>query len=75
VRESVIYQRLLREGEAKGKIEGEAKGKLEGKLEGTLEGTIEIALTGLRLGMAPQTVAALTGMPLAAVEQLQQELE
>jgi len=66
VRESVIYQRLLREGEAKGKVEGEAKGKLEGKLE--------VAQNGLRLGMTPETVATLTGMSLAAVEQLQQEL-
>jgi len=67
VRESVIYQRLLREGEAKGRLEGEAKGEAKGRLE--------VAQNGLRLGMAPQTVAALTGMPLAAVEQLQQELE
>jgi len=39
------------------------------------KGKVEVAQNSLRLGMAPQVVAQITGMSLAAVEQLQRELE
>ena len=60
MKESVIYQEILLEGEAK----GEARGKAEGKAEATLQ----IARNMIRSGMTTEAIAELTGL---AIEQIQ----
>jgi predicted transposase/invertase (TIGR01784 family) len=60
--------------EAKGKLEGEAKGKLEGKLEAEAETTEKIAINSLREGAEPSFVAKITGLSLAAVLELKEQL-
>jgi predicted transposase/invertase (TIGR01784 family) len=54
--------------------EGEQKGRLEGLQEGEQKGRLEIALKALRVNMPVETVAQLTGLPLAEVKQLAAEL-
>ena len=64
MKESVIYQEILLEGEAKGEAKGEARGKAEGKAEATLQ----IARNMIRSGMTIEAIAELTGL---AIEQIQ----
>ena len=66
MKESVIYQEILREG----KLEG----KLEGKIEGKLEGKIEVALNLLRNEMTVEQVVMFTGLPQDSIEKLAQTL-
>jgi predicted transposase/invertase (TIGR01784 family) len=63
MRESVIYQEILEEGEAK----GEAKGKAEGKAETTRK----LALNLLRIGMNLEQIAEVTELSLEEVQALQ----
>ncbi|MDR1397497.1 MAG: PD-(D/E)XK nuclease family transposase, partial [Desulfarculales bacterium] len=69
----------IQEGEQKGRLEGiqegEQKGRLEGKLEGKLEGIQEVAANALRENMPAETVARLTGLPLAEVKQIAAQLD
>ena len=58
MRESVIYQEILQEGEAK----GEAKGKAEEKTR--------IALNMLHSGIAVDLIAQLTGLSLEQIQKL-----
>ena len=67
--ERIIDEERL-EGWEKGKIEGWEQGKLEGKLEGKQE----TARAALRKGLDCRTVAEITGLSLAAIEELQQEV-
>ena len=63
MKESVIYQEILREGKAEGIAEGEAKGKTD---ERNL-----IALNMLRSNIAEDLVAKFTGLTLKQVQKLQ----
>jgi predicted transposase/invertase (TIGR01784 family) len=63
MRESVIYQEILEEGEAK----GEAKGKAEGKAETTRK----LALNLLRIGMNLEQIAEVTELSLEDDQALQ----
>ena len=63
MKESVIYQAILREGIA----EGEAKGKAEGKAEATNQ----LALNMLRSNLAIDLVVQITGLSLKQVQKLQ----
>jgi predicted transposase/invertase (TIGR01784 family) len=66
MKESVIYQEILREGE----IKGEMRGKIEGKLEAKLE----VAQNLLRNQMTIEQVVMFTGLPQDSVEELAQNL-
>ncbi len=59
MRESVIYQEILEEGEAKGKVEGKA------------ETTRKLALNLLRIGMNLEQIAEVTELSLEEVQALQ----
>ena len=67
MKESVIYQDILLEGEAKGKAEGRAEGKAEGKAETARQ----IALNMLLSNVSTDLVAQFTGLTLKQVQQLQ----
>ena len=70
VKESVTYQEILREGEAKGQAKGEAKGKSEGLAEGEIKATHEIALNMLRSNISVDLIAQFTGLSLAQIRNL-----
>ncbi|MEH1778821.1 MAG: hypothetical protein V7L26_06850 [Nostoc sp.] len=63
MRESVIYQQILEEGEAKGKAEGKA------------ETTRKLALNLLRIGMSLEQIAQVTELSLEQIQVLQQEIQ
>jgi predicted transposase/invertase (TIGR01784 family) len=67
MRESVIYQDILEEGEAKGKAEGEAKGKAET--------TRKLAINLLRIGINLEQIAEVTELSVEQVQALQQEIQ
>ncbi|MEH2238451.1 Rpn family recombination-promoting nuclease/putative transposase [Nostoc sp.] len=67
MRESVIYQEILEEGEAKGKAEGEAKGKAET--------TRKLALNLLGIGMSLEQIAEVTELPIEQIQALQKEIQ
>ena len=62
MRESVIYQEILREGELKGELKGRQQGKSE------------VALNLLRNQMTVEQVISLTGLPESLVKELAQSL-
>jgi predicted transposase/invertase (TIGR01784 family) len=63
MRESVIYQQILEEGEAKGEAKGEA------------ETTRKLALNLLRIGMSLEQIAEVTELSIEQVQVLQQEIQ
>ena len=63
---SSLADKLIAEGELKGKIEGELKGKIEGKLEGKLE----TARYMLDEGLDPASVSKFTRLPLEQITAL-----
>lgn len=63
MRESVIYQEILEEGEAKGKAEGKA------------ETTRKLALNLLRIGMSLEQIAQVTELPIEQIQVLQEEIQ
>jgi predicted transposase/invertase (TIGR01784 family) len=63
MRESVIYQEILQEGEAKGRTEGKA------------EITRKVAVNLLRIGMSLEQIAQVTELSLEKVQALQREIE
>ena len=63
MRESVIYQDILEEGEAK----GEAKGRAET--------TRKLAINLLRIGMNLEQIAEVTELSVEQVRALQQEIQ
>ena len=79
MKESVIYQEILREGKAEGKAEGIVEGKAEGIVEGIAKGEAkgkteernQIALNMLRSKVAEDLVAKFTGLTLKQVQKLQ----
>jgi len=66
MKESVIYQEILLEGETKGRLEGEIKGRLEGKLEER----IQIAQNMLHSGISIDLITQFTGLSLEQIERL-----
>jgi len=70
MRESVIYQEILKEGEIKGEIKGENRGIQKGKLEGK----IEVALNLLNKNMTIEQVVELTGLSSELIEGLKKDL-
>ena len=58
IKESVIYQEILREGEIKGKIEGKVEERLV------------IARNLLNLGLSENLTAQATGLSLEAIREL-----
>ena len=77
MRESVIYQAILREGEligeARGEQRGEQRGRLEGEQQGILQGKQQIARNLLKSGMTVEQVVKLTDLPLEVVQSLRDE--
>ena len=71
MKESVIYQEILLEGEAKGLAKGEARGIAKGKAEGKAETARQIALNMMRSNIAGDLVAQFTGLSLKEVQKLQ----
>jgi predicted transposase/invertase (TIGR01784 family) len=67
MKESVIYQEILLEGEANGIAKGEAKGKAEG----IAEAARQIALNMLRSNITVDLIAQFTGLTLKQVQKLQ----
>jgi len=67
MKESVIYQEILREGRA----EGKAEGKAEGLAEGEAKASNKIAQNMLRSNISLDLVAQFTGLNLKQVEKLQ----
>jgi predicted transposase/invertase (TIGR01784 family) len=79
MRESVIYQEILEEGEAKGIAKGEAKGEAKGIAKGEAKGKAEtarkVALNLLGIGMSLEQVAQVTELSIEQVRVLQQEIK
>ncbi|WP_300004933.1 hypothetical protein [Anabaena sp. AL09] len=71
MRESVIYQEILEEGEAKGIAKGEAKGEAKG----IAETTKKLALNLLRIGMRLQQISEVTELSLEQVQALEREIK
>ena len=69
MRESVIYQDILEEGEEKGRREGEEKGLQKGKEEKARQ----IALKMLSAGFPIPEIARFTDLSPDAIEQLQRQ--
>ena len=67
MKESVIYQEILREGIA----EGEAKGLAKGKAEGKTETANQIALNMICSNISIELIAQFTGLTLKQVQKLQ----
>ena len=66
MRESVIYQEILQEGEAKGEVRGEARGE-----EKTLR---RMVLGMVTEGISIETIARLTQLSLEQIQQIQSSL-
>jgi predicted transposase/invertase (TIGR01784 family) len=71
MKESVIYQEILREGKAEGKAEGIVEGIAKGEAKGKTEERNQIALNMLRSNIAEDLVAKFTGLTLKQVQKLQ----
>jgi predicted transposase/invertase (TIGR01784 family) len=66
MKESVIYQEILLQGEAR----GEAKGKAAGILEGEVKAANQIALNMLNSGISMDLIVQVTGLSLAQIQRL-----
>jgi len=71
MKESVIYQEILLEGEAKGIAKGEARGLAKGEAKGKTETENQIALNMLRSNVSLELVSQFTGLTLKQVQKLQ----
>jgi predicted transposase/invertase (TIGR01784 family) len=71
MRESVIYQDILGEGEEKGRREGRQEGLQEGRQEGKEEKARQIALKMLSAGFPIPEIAQFTDLSPDAIEELQ----
>ena len=67
MKESVIYQEILLEGEARGIAKGEAKGEAKG----LTKAANQIALKMLRSNISVDAIAEFTGLTLKQIEKLQ----
>jgi predicted transposase/invertase (TIGR01784 family) len=73
MRESVIYQDILGEGEEKGRREGRQEGLQEGRQEGKEEKARQIALKMLSAGFPIPEIAQFTDLSPATIEELQRQ--
>ncbi|BBH40350.1 hypothetical protein myaer102_29060 [Microcystis viridis NIES-102] len=73
MRESVIYQDILEEGEEKGRQEGLQKGRQEGLQEGKEEKARQIALKMISAGFPISEIAQFTDLSPDAIEELQRQ--
>ncbi|WP_374756731.1 Rpn family recombination-promoting nuclease/putative transposase, partial [Microcystis aeruginosa] len=73
MRESVIYQDILGEGEEKGRREGRQEGLQEGRQEGKEEKARQIALKMLSAGFSIPEIAQFTDLSPATIEELQRQ--
>lgn len=64
MKESVTYQAILEEGEAK----GEARGKAEGEARGKAEERVQIARNMVRSGIEISLIAQITGLKIEEIE-------
>ncbi len=75
MKESVIYQEILLEGEAKGLTKGIAEGIAKGEAKGLTKGKVEertqIVLKMLRSNVPVESIAEFTGLTLKQIEKLQ----
>jgi predicted transposase YdaD len=71
MKESVIYQEILLEGEAKGKAEGIAEGEAKGLAKGKAETAKQIAINMMRSNISGDLVSQFTGLSLKEVQKLQ----
>ena len=71
MKESVIYQEILLEGEAKGLAKGEARGIAKGEAKGKAETARQIALNMMQSNISGDLVAQFTGLSLQEVQKLQ----
>jgi predicted transposase/invertase (TIGR01784 family) len=71
MKESVIYQEILLEGEVRGEAKGIAKGKAEGLVEGKLAERTQIALNMLHSGISIDLIAQFTGLTIEQIQKLQ----
>ena len=71
MKESVIYQEILLEGEAKGLAKGEARGIAKGEAKGKAETARQIALNMMQSNISGDLVAQFTGLSLKEVQKLQ----
>jgi predicted transposase/invertase (TIGR01784 family) len=73
MRESVIYQDILEEGEEKGRQEGLQKGLQKGRQEGKEEKARQIALKMISAGFHVPEIAQFTDLSPDAIEELQRQ--
>ena len=71
MKESVIYQEILLEGEAKGEAKGLAKGEAKGLAKGEAKASNQIALNMLQSNISVDLVAQFTGLTLKQIQKLQ----
>jgi predicted transposase/invertase (TIGR01784 family) len=75
MRESVIYQEILAEGEAKGEARGEARGEVKGEARGEIKGEAkamrQVAINMLAVEMPIAQIARLTGLTIEEIELIQ----
>ena len=71
MKESVTYQEILLEGEAKDEAKGIAKGKSEGLVEGKIEERTQIALNIMRSGLKLDLIAQFIGLTPEQIQKLQ----
>jgi predicted transposase YdaD len=73
MRESVIYQDILAEGEIKGKTEGLVEGEVKGRVE-EAKGLVIRQLTRKFGNVKPDLLAKIETLPLERVESLGEDL-
>ena len=75
MKESVIYQEILRKGLVEGLAKGEAKGLAKGEAKGLAKGKTkernQIALNMMRSNISVELIAQFTGLNLKEIEKLQ----
>jgi len=71
MKESVIYQEILLQGEVRGEVKGIAKGKAEGLIEGEVKATNQIAINMLHSGISIDLIAQFTGLTIEQIQKLQ----
>jgi predicted transposase/invertase (TIGR01784 family) len=74
MRESVMYQEILREGELIGEQRGRLEGEQRGEQRGIIQGKQEIARNLLKQEMTVEQVVNLTGLSEEFVQNLVKEM-
>ena len=74
MRESVIYQDILKEGEIRGEVRGEIRGEARAKVEAEARRTQElqrITIGLLNEGLSIATISRLTALSIEEIQQIQ----